>query len=40
VATADGIKVNAIHIRTRAGVDVISHARASLTVPGKPCPTA
>jgi hypothetical protein len=34
-----GITVNAIHIRTIAGVDVVlSHARASLTVPGQRCP--
>jgi hypothetical protein len=39
VATPEGIVVNAVHVRTLAGVDiVISHARASLTVPGKPCP--
>ncbi|GAA3100569.1 choice-of-anchor P family protein [Streptosporangium carneum] len=41
VATAggDGLAVNAVHVRTVAGVDVvIGHARASLTVPGKPCP--
>ncbi|MEU8103887.1 choice-of-anchor P family protein [Nonomuraea muscovyensis] len=40
VTSADGIAVNAIHIRTPAGADiVIGHARAALTVPGKPCPT-
>ncbi|GAA2883764.1 hypothetical protein GCM10010517_47050 [Streptosporangium fragile] len=34
-----GIAVNAVHIRTLAGADVvIGHARASLTVPGWPCP--
>lgn len=41
VATAggDGIAVNALRIRTVAGVDlVVSHARASLTTPGQPCP--
>ncbi|WP_066360439.1 choice-of-anchor P family protein [Herbidospora mongoliensis] len=36
-----GIKVNAIHVTTIAGVDVVvSHARASLTLPGQPCPSA
>ncbi|WP_169982739.1 choice-of-anchor P family protein [Microbispora sp. H10836] len=43
VTTADGagVVVNAIHVRTLAGVDiVVSHARAALTVPGKPCPSA
>ncbi|MET8385822.1 choice-of-anchor P family protein [Streptosporangium canum] len=43
VATAggNGVAVNAIHIRTVAGAEiVVSHARAALTVPGKPCPTA
>ncbi|GII86034.1 hypothetical protein Ssi03_40240 [Sphaerisporangium siamense] len=34
-----GVTVNAIHVRTLAGVEVIvSHARASLTVPGQTCP--
>ncbi|WP_245646668.1 choice-of-anchor P family protein [Microtetraspora niveoalba] len=34
-----GIKVNAIHIRTLAGVDIIvGHARASLIRPGQACP--
>ncbi|MEW9531103.1 choice-of-anchor P family protein [Microbispora sp. NPDC049125] len=43
VATAGGrgISVNAVHVRTLAGVDiVVSHARAALTPPGGPCPTA
>ncbi|WP_051760874.1 choice-of-anchor P family protein [Herbidospora cretacea] len=36
-----GIKVNAVHVTTIAGVDVvISHARASLTLPGQSCPPA
>ncbi len=36
-----GIKVNAVHVTTIAGVDVvISHARASLTLPGQACPSA
>nr|WP_157554803.1 choice-of-anchor P family protein [Herbidospora sakaeratensis] len=36
-----GIKVNAVHVTTIAGVDVvISHARASLTLPGQSCPSA
>ncbi len=35
-----GIAVNAIHITTVAGIDIIvSHAHASLTTPGQPCPT-
>ncbi|MFG3437734.1 choice-of-anchor P family protein [Nonomuraea sp. NPDC047897] len=40
VTSPDGIAVNALHIRTPAGADiVIGHARAALTLPGKPCPT-
>ncbi|GAB1819495.1 choice-of-anchor P family protein [Herbidospora sp. RD11066] len=39
VPTANGIRVNAIHVTTLLGVDVVvSHARASLTLPGQPCP--
>lgn len=40
-AGGNGVAVNAVHIRTLARVDiVVSHARASLTVPGSPCPTS
>ncbi|GAB1819494.1 choice-of-anchor P family protein [Herbidospora sp. RD11066] len=38
VPSANGVKVNAIHVTTVLGVDVVvSHSRALLALPGQPC---
>ncbi|MCT9932742.1 hypothetical protein N5079_21290 [Planotetraspora sp. A-T 1434] len=40
IAGGRGVVVNAVHVHTTAGTDIIvSHARAALTLPGQPCPT-